>query len=239
MIDRRLALLLAAAIGLGGYTLWSGDSALSTWLTSQDDIVTAVKQPPATSIAQTKANKETNLNPLATLRIEQFEDIVQRPLFNATRAPAPVPEQVVDEEPEQQAVVEVPVVEEPPVKPEDFALLGIASKGGTWTVVMRWNPSNEVHRLKTGGEIQGWSLTEVTPQGVKLSRNGKDLDIKMFQHLGPAPGMTIQPADSPDVDEQGQPMNPQLINPQLQRQQSMNPAQMPPQRANLDSDSDE
>ena len=67
-------------------------------------------------------------------------------------------------------------------------------------MVMRWNPSNEIHRMKTGDEIQGWSLAEITTQKVKLSRNGTMLDINMFQNLAPPPGQT------PEMD--GQPIIP-------------------------------
>ena len=210
MIDRRLALLLAAAIGLGGYAVWSGDSLFSTWLTQDNDIVTAVKQLPAAPVAEIKSDKLVSLNPLAALTTVQFEDIVKRPLFNPTRAPAPVAEPPPVEEPPPEAVEVAPPPEEP-VNPNDFALLGIASKNGIWTVVMRWNPSNEIHRLKTGGEIQGWSLTEITPQKVKLSRNGQDIDIKMFQNLAPPPGQSLQALDPSQADGQGQSMNPQRM----------------------------
>lgn len=210
MIDRRLAFLLAMAIGLGGYAVWSGDNLFSDWLNPQSEIVTAVKQPSTANVAEVKTDPPASLNPLAALSVSQFEDMIKRPLFNPSRAPAPVPEPPDDEEPPPEAVEATPPVEET-VNPNDFALLGIASRDGSWTVVMRWNPSNEIHRLKHGSEIQGWSLTDVTPQKVRLSRNGKDIDIKMFQNLAPPPGQTAPGLDPSQGDVQNQPMNPQLM----------------------------
>ena len=215
MIDRRLLLLLAAAMGLGGYSVWSGDNALVDWLYPQTGIAAAVKQPAKTVASATPTEKVANLNPLALLDAAAFDDMVQRPLFNKTRAPAPPPEPQPEPEPEAVVAVEAPPTEEP-AKPEDFALLGVASKGGEWTVVMRWNPSNEIHRLKAGGEIQGWSLTNVAPQKVTLSRDGQMLDIKMFLNTAPPPALAINPddpsqigdVDPADMQQSGQQMDP-------------------------------
>ena len=205
MIDRRLSLMLAAAVGLGGYAMWSGDNALVDWLYPQSGIAAAVRQPVKIPASATPPEKVANLNPLALLDAAAFEDMVQRPLFNKTRAPAPPPQPEPEPEPEPEVVeaVEAPPTEEP-AKPEDFALLGVASKGGEWTVVMRWNPSNEVHRLKAGGEIQGWSVTNVAPQKVTLSRGGQMLDIKMFLNTAPPP----QPANNPGDPSQNGDVDP-------------------------------
>ena len=224
MIDRRLALLLAAAIGIGGYAFWSGDSALMTWLYPQEEIVTAKRQPALAAPSAAESTKPTNLNPLAGLAMAQFGDIVKRPLFNPTRAPAPPPP---EPEPEPDVTEEVappqPVAEE--INPDDFTILGIASKDGIWTVVMRWKPSNEIHRLRAGGEIQGWNVAEVSSQKITLSRNGKTLDIKMFQNLASRPAESVDPdedpAENPEPDvQQRQQINPQPqgINPQRQNQ---------------------
>ena len=217
MIDRRLSLMLAAAIGLGGYSMWSGDNPLVDWLYPQSGIATAVNQPARIAASATPTEKVANLNPLALLDAAAFEELVRRPLFNPTRAPAPPPEPQPEPEPEPEVVVaEEPPPTEEPAKPEDFALLGIASKDGEWTVVMRWNPSNEIHRLKTGGEIQGWSLTDVAAQKVTLSRDGQLLDIKMFLNTAPPQALANNPEDhsqDADVDpaemqQSGQQMDP-------------------------------
>ncbi len=219
MIDRRLSLLLVAAIGLGGYTAWSGDSALFTWFGVPGSTGTAVQQPAAPPAAGSKPVKVSNLNPLAELTLAAFDEIARRPLFNPTRAPAPPPP---EPEPEPEVAVAEPPPEpvEEPINPDDFALLGVASKNGSWTVVMRWNPSNEIHRLTSGGEIQGWSVADVTPQKVTLSRNGQVLDIKMFQNLAARPGQNLNmedPAENPELME-GQDVPQRQMNPQLQIQ---------------------
>jgi hypothetical protein len=202
MIDRRMALLLVAALGLGGYAVWSGDSALMSWFEPNRDSLNAVQPAAKKGELETKATT-TQLNPLAELDIAAFDEMLRRPLFNPTRAPAPPPPEPVGE-PQQATVEQAPPAAEEPVRPEDFALLGIASKDGMWSVVMRWNPSNEIHRLKTGDEIQGWSLAEITPQKVKLSRNGTMLDISMFQNLAPPPGQASELDGQQSNPEQGQ-----------------------------------
>ena len=216
MIDRRLSLMLAAAVGLGGYSVWSGDTALVGLIFPQTEIAAAVRNPERIAASEVPPEKVAHLNPLAALDAAAFNDMVQRPLFNQTRAPAPPPEPEPEPQPEPEVVVavETPPTEEP-AKAEDFALLGVASKGAEWIVVMRFNPSNEVHRLKTGGEIQGWSLSEVSPQKVNLSRDGQMLEIKMFQNTAPPPlaSNTGDPslnagADAEDLPQQGLQMDP-------------------------------
>lgn len=224
MIDRRLALLLAAAIGIGGYAVWSGDSALTSWLDPQEAIVTAKRQSPLVTPSATEPGKTANLNPLAGLALAQFGDIVKRPLFNPTRAPAPPPPEPQPEpEVTEEEAPPQPVVEE--INPDDFTILGIASKDGLWTVVMRWKPTNEIHRLKAGGDIQGWNVADVTPQKITLSRDGKTLDIKMFQNLASRPEQAVDPGEDPtenpepDIQQRLQ-MNQQIqgTNPQRQIQ---------------------
>jgi hypothetical protein len=218
MIDRRLALLLLAAIGLGGYTVLSGDSALMQRSGASVGAETELRQTSAPSQDDVKPAKAVNLNPLAELTLADFAEIAKRPLFNPTRAPAPPPP---EPEPEAAVAEPPPTPVEEPTNPDDFALLGVASNNGSWTVVMRWNPSNEIHRLKTGGEIQGWSVADVTPQKVTLSRGDQTIDIKMFQNLASRPpGMNANvddPAENPEMME-GQYTQQRQMNPQLQIQ---------------------
>lgn len=237
MMDRRMALLLAAALGLGGYAVWSGDSALMSWFTPVRDSRTAV-QPVVKTDDGEAASKTTQLNPLAELDVAAFDEMLQRPLFNPTRAPAPPPPEPVVEQP-QAAVEEAPLAAEEPVRPEDFALLGIASKDGAWSVVMRWNPSNEIHRLKTGDEIQGWSLAEITSQKVKLSRNGTMLDISMFQNLAPPPGQASEMEGEQIIPERGQEQDVRKRLQDQSQQQLQSPPQSQPQpQTDTESDSE-
>lgn len=202
MIDRRMSLLLAAAAVLGVYAVWSGDNALTTYLRSTDDGAPTAAAPAAGAPAG-EAVAVADLNPLAGLNAEQFADIAARPLFNPTRAPAP--DLQPQEDPEDVATVEEAPPTEAPSTPEDFTLLGIAAKNGVWSVVMRWNPTNEVFRLTTGGDIQGWTVAEITPQQVTVNRGDQTLDIRMFQQKGPGAGPQAQDgldADAMNADEQ-------------------------------------
>jgi hypothetical protein len=204
MIDRRMSLLLAAAATLGIYAVWSGDNALTTYLGSTEDAAPAVATQAVAPAGGTVA--VADLNPLAGLKAEQFADIAARPLFNPTRAPAP--EAAPQEVPEDVATVEEAPPAEPPSNPEDFTLLGIAAKDGVWSVVMRWNPTNEVFRLSTGGDIQGWTVAEITPQQVTVNRGDQTLDIRMFHQKGPGPGGQAQGGfDADAIGNEEQPYN--------------------------------
>jgi hypothetical protein len=177
MIDRRLALLLLGAVALAGYSVWSGDGALMSLVRpvdNEDQLAAAANAEDKSGLGQSGA---ADLNPLAKLSADQFDEILKRPLFNPSRAPAPPPEP--PPEPEQAAAEEAAPAE-PPVNPDDFTLLGIAARDGTWTAVMRWNPTNEIFRLKTGGEMQGWKVAAIAAQGVTITKDDQSLDIKMF-----------------------------------------------------------
>jgi hypothetical protein len=230
MIDRRLALLLAAAFGLAGYTVWSGDNALFSYLNPQsgDDRAAAaakVESPPADLEAV------ANLNPLAGLSAEQFAEIVKRPLFNPSRAPAPEP---VAPEPEP-VVTEQPPPEEPPVNPEDFVVLGIAERDGRWTVVMRWNPTNEIHRLASGDEVEGWTLASIAPRQVTFTKDGEDLSIKMFEQKNANAQATADDEDSDETQQDNQQYI-QLNNRQAGQQKDRQAGQQNAQPANQQND---
>ena len=131
MIDRRMALLMAAALGLGSYAVWSGDSALMSWLSPGGDNLTALPSPVKKDDSEAAA-KTTHLNPLAELDIAAFDEMLKRPLFNPTRAPAPPPPEPVEEQP-QAAVEQAPPPTEEPVRPEDFA--SARNRLERWSVV--------------------------------------------------------------------------------------------------------
>jgi hypothetical protein len=213
MIDRRLAMLLIAALGLAGYSLWSGDGALMSFMNPAQAPANAPSAPKASTAEATQPIAVAELNPLSGMTAEQFEEILKRPLFNPSRAPAPPPPEP-QPEPEQ-VVTEEPPPQEAPPNPEDFTLLGIAAKDEAWTAVLRWNPTNEVFRLQTGGEMQGWTVAAIAPQGVTVTKGEQSLDIKMFLQRSAPPPMTDEggeveegmapPADEGQLDQSGTP----------------------------------
>ena len=188
MTGGRLALLATAAVGLLAYSVWSGDIVLPMVppFDAAKDKAAVIRPAPAAADAP-MARPVAALNPLSGLNAEAFTAIVERPLFNPTRRPAPPPA------PEVEPVVELSeepppaVAAEPEVKPEDFSLLAITSVDGTATALVRWNPTNQVYQVKQGQPVSDWQLLKIGALDVTLGRDGKTLQLKLFQTFGPAP----------------------------------------------------
>ena len=219
MTSSRLALLVTAAAGLMAYSVWSGDIVLPMvppFDAAKNDAA-APRQAPAAADAPL-ARPVAALNPLSGLGAETFAAIVERPLFNPTRRPAPPPA------PEVEPVVELPdepppaVVAEPEVKPEDFSLLAITAVDGTATALVRWNPTNQVYQVKQGQPVSDWQLVKIGALDVTLGRDGKTLQLKLFQNFGPAPpsgvpqinppGGQLPPGDESGLEPPPQPVSP-------------------------------
>lgn len=216
MTNGRLALLMAAAGSLMAYGIWSGDVTLPFYphrdAAPADDAVPApVPAGAASSVAA--------LNPLAALKPEDFNAIVERPLFNPTRRPAPPPQPVVQPvEAEQPSEPPPTEASQPDVKPEDFTLLGITSVDGTATALVRWNPTNQIYHAKQDQLVSDWHLRSIGALDVTLERDGQTLQLKLFQTFGtaappPAQGLqdpsVMQPAPDDRPAQQPPPQQPQ------------------------------
>lgn len=220
MTSSRLALLVTAAGGLLAYSVWSGDIVLPMvppFDAAKDDAA-VIRLAPAAADAPL-ARPVAALNPLSGLNAETFTAIVERPLFNPTRRPAPPPAPEV--EPAELPEEPLPAVAAmPEVKPEDFSLLAITAVDGTATALVRWNPTNQVYHVKQGQPVSDWQLMKIGALDVTLGRDGKTLQLKLFQTFGPAappagvsimnPGGAQPPVDDESVVEPPpQPVSPQ------------------------------
>lgn len=142
------------------------------------------------------------VNPLAAITVESMSAMVERPLFNPTRAPPPP---VVEQPPpEPVAEVETPVAEDT-TGPQDFTLLGVSIKGGERFALVRYNKTNEIFRLKSGQYLSDWELRSVESKEIVIARNDAELTIRLFDAARqPAPGMETQ-ADVPPEEIEAQP----------------------------------
>jgi hypothetical protein len=201
MIERRLALLLAAATVLAAYALWSGDNPLlAQWglgpASPAADGATARKP----EDAQGEPTLKPVVNPLGGLELESFTETIERPLFDPARArPVPV---VAEEEPVEETPP--PAVEEPK-SPEDFTLLAVASREGAWTALVRWESEGKVYHLKKGDTLSDWQLTDVSPRDATLSQEGRVLQLKLFEKRASAPPIAGAEMMVPDPDDIGAP----------------------------------
>lgn len=183
MTGGKLGLLMVTAAALTGYLVWSGDAALILPLLDREKPpdrtlqTTAALQSP-----KSEASGTTVLNPLSELKPEALNEMIERPLFNPTRAPAVAPVAAVAEP------VEEPVPEpEDSTGPQDFTLLGMASREGIWTAVIRLNKTNEIFHLKQGEAMSEWTFSAVAAHEVTLSNNEKSIQLKLFQDMGSRP----------------------------------------------------
>lgn len=132
-------------------------------------------------------------NPLHSITIESMSAMVERPLFNQTRAPPPP---VVEEsppepvpEPEPQAVADT-------TGPQDFTLLGVSINGGERFALVRYNKTNEVFRLKSGQYLSDWELRSVESKEIVIARADSELTIKLFDASREAPQAMQTPQEA-------------------------------------------
>jgi general secretion pathway protein N len=118
------------------------------------------------------------LNPLATATVEQFAEIVDRPLFNPTRTPPPPP---VEDVAAAEVAGPAPPAPEGSAKPEDFTLLAVAIDDDTRIAMLRWNKTNEVFHLKQGQFLSDWELRSVGEREVTIARNDVSFSLKLFE----------------------------------------------------------
>lgn len=202
MKNRRLILLAASAAALAIYAVWSGSVGTLTALVGGGN-ATAIADAPLPQLAENTTPAEpVPLNPLAGITVDSFGEIVERPLFNPTRAPQPVediaPAQVAD--PVQAASPDA-------AKAQDFTLLAIAITDDMRIAMVRWNKTNEVFHLKQGQYLSDWELQSVGEREVTISRDEESFSLKLFDGSArPAPQAYI---DERPVDQSGQAEEPQ------------------------------
>ncbi len=194
MKNRRLLLLIACAAALAAYAVWSGSAGSLLMLAGAGDAA-AVAEAPAPRVAESKMSSEPiPLNPLAAVTVEQFAEIVDRPLFNPTRTPPPP---VEDAAPAQVAGPAPPAPEES-AKPEDFTLLAVAVADDARIAMLRWNKTNEVFHLKQGQFLSDWELRSVGEKEVTIGRNDVSFSLKLFERARP---LEAPPLAQGDADE--------------------------------------
>jgi hypothetical protein len=157
-----LAALLAGAIGI--------EIALGT----SSARMTAAGPAPAS--ADTKI-----LPPLAPAVPEQaYPEMTARPLFLATRRPAP----------------EAPVQQGSMVKGQ-FILQGVTISGDTRIALLREKTSGRTLRVERGKEVNGVTLASVDPDRVVLALGGDREELVLTVQKGPAPPPQPMPGPGP------------------------------------------
>ncbi len=195
-MNRRLILLVAAALGLGGFMVWSGEESLLGISLKQGKSLLGAATP-AEPLAADASVSRTVPNPLGEVSIDMLNEIVDRPLFNPSRAPAEKAEPPAEPAP---VVTAEPETVDDGINAEEFTLLAVASDGLETRAIVRSNASNEIFHLKEGEYLADLQVMAVGNRDITLGRNGQSVRLELFQK--PAPGATPEaPEAAPPESE--------------------------------------
>jgi hypothetical protein len=163
---------------------------------------------PQDAAAAPEGEATVNPNPLSSLEIESLSATLSAPLFTPSRT-GPIVEEPI-----------APVVEAPPPAPEvppeqpppPLQLVGIVMTDATKVALLKDPGTNEVHRLNSGEEYEGWSVMVVDGRSIEFRSGDRVEGLKMFESFPtPAnygvPGMPNMPFD-PTMPQPNQPPMP-------------------------------
>jgi hypothetical protein len=105
-----------------------------------------------------------------------YPEMAARPLFIATRRPAPPAEA-----PSQATF-----------KRDQYVLQGVTIAGDTRIALLREKATGRIHRVEKGKELNGVTVAEVTPGSVTLAL-GKDQEVLPLQVLKPGAAPAVAP----------------------------------------------
>jgi hypothetical protein len=154
-------------------------------------------------------------NPLDALRFEDLSATRDRPLFAPTRRQPP-PVRVEAPPPEPTPAAEIAVVLGPP----PFQLIGAVVGRREAYALLRNKTTNQVTRLRTGDEADGWRVEAIGIRTVALERSGRKEFIALSTLLSPPAGAELagepQPEASAPTALSGD-AKPVILRPRLER----------------------
>lgn len=181
MNNRRLALLITIACILAAYFFWSDGRTWLDQLSGREDKAAKSTTPPIQPVEAAKGADKEALNPLGAIQIQMLSEMVDRPLFNPSRAPTP-------KEPPPVAVIETqPDTQAADMDPADFTLLAVASSDAGKTAVVRQNSTNQVFHLTEGQSLSDWKVMAVSEREIILGQGEKTFQLKLFQNNAAQP----------------------------------------------------
>jgi len=111
------------------------------------------------------------LPPIAARPPDQaYPEVTTRPLFVATRRPAP----------------EVAVAQAPSMPRGKFVLQGVIVQGEQRTALLRERTSGRVHRANAGQEVDGLKVVKIEPEAVTLGLNDEREVVNLIVQKGGA-----------------------------------------------------
>jgi hypothetical protein len=130
-----------------------------------------------------------------------YGQIVERPLLNPSRRPAPT-----------QLVTAAPEPPKPQVRRGLYQLIGITDLGEVKIAQLREVASNRIKSVRQGDQLQEMTVSKVEPTQVTLAFQGETDVIEMakFTASGKVPQLPAPPVQPPPVVAQSQPQ-PQAV----------------------------
>ncbi len=105
--------------------------------------------------------------------IEEFSEILARPVFNKDRKPYRKPPPPPEPEPEKKAPP-------PPAPPVSLALDGIVIFAGQQKALIRKDEEQDGTAVARGEKIAGWTLVELNGNNAVLKKNGKTRSLSLY-----------------------------------------------------------
>jgi len=108
--------------------------------------------------------------------LQEFSEIIARPLFTADRRP--------DRPSAQETVTQAPV--SAPVSPssDQFRVMGIViSEDAKTALIKPVGQNSEIQRVKEGQVVSGWKVTAIEPEAVTVTQGGRSEIIKLSDNV--------------------------------------------------------
>ncbi|AEY00190.1 hypothetical protein GU3_02165 [Oceanimonas sp. GK1] len=122
--------------------------------------------------------------------LEQFDALLERPLFNASRRP------------EAEEDNRAPLSESAAHMREKWRLSGVVWEHGQQLALFSERQDEGRQRLRTGMYLEGnWLLEEITEHSVTLTDNDQRLRLELWEPRAPSTRPLPEPSPPPKADE--------------------------------------
>jgi type II secretory pathway component PulC len=120
------------------------------------------------------ADVEIAIKPVSSFSIaplDEYQEIVERPLFYETRRPPSpeVPEVAVQEEPQEE-------------QPLALTLIGVMVTSDAKVALVQNDDTNKVERLKLGDEIGGWEVQFIDSDNVVINKSDETKELALLRN---------------------------------------------------------
>jgi hypothetical protein len=143
------AMLVGAALVEG---FWPHELVVVARLTAGDDTASALAEPAAAPYPARSV----------------LEELAQRPLFTVDRRPYEAPPAAASTAPAAQ-----------PSPTIDAELVGVVKAADAQLILVRLRTAPTVHRLRIGGELEGWTVTSIGEATATLSSDGREQELSL------------------------------------------------------------